>query len=90
LRQGRSSRAPLIAGHGPLAKVSPLLAFIAVVGLFTAGVLVRGVLGAALLGLLAAGVAVLLAATWQALSPGHRFGRVLVLAVLVAVAFSVL
>ncbi|MBC6449623.1 hypothetical protein GPZ80_20895 [Actinokineospora sp. HBU206404] len=67
-----------------------MLAFLVVIGLFTAGVLVRGVLGAALLGLLAAGVAVLLAATWQALSPGHRFGRVLVLVVLVAVAFSVL
>ncbi|SDH91473.1 hypothetical protein SAMN05192558_103336 [Actinokineospora alba] len=89
MRQGRSTRAPLIAGQGPLAKVPPLLAFLVVIGLFTAGVLVRGVLGAALLGLLAAGVAVLLAATWQALSPGHRLGRVLVLVLLVAVALSV-
>ncbi|HVK26046.1 MAG TPA: hypothetical protein VM677_32205 [Actinokineospora sp.] len=88
--QGRSLRAPLLAGRGPLAGVHPLVAFALVAGLFAAGVLVRGVLGAALLGVLAAAVAVLLAATWRVLAPGERVGRVLVLGVLVAVAISVL
>jgi hypothetical protein len=83
-------RAPLLTGHGPLAKVSPLLAFIVVIGLFAVGIGVRGVIGAAILGVLAAGVAVLLAATWRVLKPGQRAGRALVLAVLVAVAISVL
>jgi hypothetical protein len=50
---------------------------------------VRGVPGALLLGALAAVVAVMLAVTWRALTPGQRLGRVLVLAVLIAVAVSV-
>jgi hypothetical protein len=79
-------RAPLLAGNGPLAKVRPLVVFVVVIGLFAAGVLISGVLGAALLGLLAVGVAVLLATTWRALTPTDRVMRVVVLAVLVAVA----
>ncbi len=86
----RSLDAPLIAGDGPLARVPAAAAFLVVIGLFVAGVLVRGGIGATLLGVLAAGVVVLLAGTWRALSPSQRFGRVLVLGVLVAVAFSVL
>ncbi|PPK69138.1 hypothetical protein V5P93_001513 [Actinokineospora auranticolor] len=83
-------RTPLLAGRGPLARVPPVAVFALVIGLFAAGVLVRGPVGAVLLGVLAAGVAVLLAATWGVLAPGQRFGRALVLAVLVAVAISVL
>lgn len=48
----------------------------------------RGVLGAALLGVLALGVGALLAGTWHALSAPARVGRVVVLGVLVAVAVS--
>lgn len=80
----------LLPGRGPLAGVPPLVAFLVVIALFTAGVVIKGVLGAALLLALAAGVAVLLAATWGVLAPGQRVGRMLVLGVLVAVAVSVL
>jgi len=85
----RSMKAQLIEGDGPLSRVPPLVVFVVVTAVFVAGVLVRGVPGALLLGLLAAGVAVLLAVTWPALAPGQRFGRVLVLGVLVAIAVSV-
>jgi predicted neutral ceramidase superfamily lipid hydrolase len=83
-------KSPMLPGRGPLARVPPLVAFLVVIALFTAGVLIKGTLGAALLLLLAAGVAVLLATTWRVLEPGQRVGRVLVLGVLVAVAVSVL
>ena len=83
-------RAQLLAGDGPLARVPPLVAFLAVAAIFAVGVLVGGGTGALLLGVLAAAVAVLLAATWPVLASGQRVGRVLVLLVLVAVALSVL
>ena len=83
-------KAPLLSGKGPLARVTPLVAFLVVAAVFALGVVIGGGTGAALLGLLAAGVAVLLATTWQVLEPGQRVGRVLVLLVLVAVAISVL
>ncbi|MPZ80843.1 MAG: hypothetical protein GEV28_10765 [Actinophytocola sp.] len=83
-------RAPLLSGNGPLARVPPVAVFLVVVAVFAIGIIVGGATGALLLGLLAAGVAVLLAATWQVLTPGQRAGRVVVLAVLVAVAISVL
>ncbi|MBM7772569.1 hypothetical protein JOD54_002773 [Actinokineospora baliensis] len=66
------------------------MAFLLVVGLFVGGVLTKGPLGAALLGLIAVGVVVLLAATWRVLAPGQRFGRVLLLALVVVIAVSVL
>jgi uncharacterized protein DUF6703 len=90
VRGRRSLRAPLLAGKGPLARVSPLVAFLVVAAVFALGVIIGGGTGAALLGLLAAGVAVLLAVTWPVLDSGQRAGRVLVLAILVAVAISVL
>ncbi|GLZ39595.1 hypothetical protein Acsp05_32190 [Actinokineospora sp. NBRC 105648] len=80
----------MLAGDGPLARIPPVLVFLLVIAVFVTGVLVRGVLGAGLLALLAAGVGVLLATTWPVLAPVQRFGRVLVLGVLVAVAISVL
>ncbi|MGH3762880.1 DUF6703 family protein [Actinophytocola sp.] len=83
-------RAPLLSGNGPLARVPPLAVFLVVAAVFAIGVIVGGETGALLLGLLAAGVAVLLAATWQVLAPVERAGRVLVLVVLVAVTISVL
>jgi hypothetical protein len=90
VREKGSMRARLLPGDGPLAKVSPLLAFLVVAAVFVVGVVVKGPLGALLLGLLAAGVAVLLAATWRVLAPAQRLLRVLVLAVLVVIAVSVL
>jgi len=83
-------KAPLLSGNGPLARVTPLVAFLVVAAVFAVGVIVGGGTGALLLGALVVGVAVLLAATWQVLSPGQRAGRVLIMAILVAVAFSVL
>ena len=82
-------RRPMLPGSGPLARVSPLLAFALVAAVFAVAVLVGGPVGALLLGLLAVGVAVLLATTWQRLSPPERLARTLILAVLVAVAIGV-
>jgi hypothetical protein len=90
VRATRSLKAKLIAGDGPLSRVPPLAVFLVVTAVFVAGVLVRGVPGALLLGALAAAVAVMLAATWGALAPGQRFGRVLVLGILIIIAVSVL
>lgn len=89
MRQRRSTKAKLISGDGPLSRVPPAVVFLVVAAVFVVGVVVRGVPGALLLGALAAGVAVLLAATWGALAAGQRAGRVLVIGVLVAVAVSV-
>jgi hypothetical protein len=82
----KNMRAPLVPGDGPLARVRPILVFIVVIGLFAAGVTIGGVLGALLLGVLAVGVAVLLATTWTVLKPSDRVMRVVVLGLLVAVA----
>jgi hypothetical protein len=79
----------MIVGDGPLSRVPPLAVFLMVAAVFVAGVLVRGLPGALLLGLLAAGIAVMLAATWGALAPGQRFGRLLVLCLLIIIAVSV-
>lgn len=90
MARGRANKAPMLPGRGPLAGVPPLVAFLLVIGLFIAGVVVQGVVGAGLLLALAAGVAVLLAATWGVLGPAERLGRVAVLGVVVAIAISVL
>ena len=86
----RSMKTKIIEGDGPLSRVPPVAAFLVVVVVFAAGILIGGGVGALLLGLLAAGVAAMLAATWGALAPNQRFGRLLILALLVAVALSVL
>jgi len=88
MRTTRSSRQQLIAGDGPLAKVPPVAAFALVIGLFLLAVLVRGVLGGVLLCVLAAAVGAMLAATWRALTPPARTGRVLILGALIAIAIS--
>ncbi|GGS41343.1 MULTISPECIES: DUF6703 family protein [Actinokineospora] len=90
MARNRSMRTPLLPGRGPLAKVPPIAAFLLVIGLFAAGVLIKGPLGAALLLTLAVAVAALLAATWGVLGPAQRAGRVLVVGVVVAIAISVL
>jgi hypothetical protein len=89
VRERRSTKAKLIAGDGPLSRVPPLAAFVVVAAVFVVGVVVRGVPGALLLGLLAAGVAVLLAAAWGVLTPSQRFGRMLILGLVITVALSV-
>lgn len=89
-RTRRDRRAELVPGSGPLARVRPAVAFLTVVAVFGLGVWLRGPLGAILLGLLAAGVGVLLATAWPRLTPPERGLRLAVLAVLVVVAVSVL
>ncbi|RKT53179.1 hypothetical protein [Saccharothrix australiensis] len=84
------SKRTLIPGSGPLARVPAPAVFLLVLALFGLGVLVRGPVGALLLGALALGVAALLAVTWRFLAPGARVLRVLVLGVLVLVTVSVL
>jgi len=90
MRQRRSSRAPLLRGSGPLAKVPPAVVFLVVLVLFGLGIWLHGPLGAGLLGLLGLGVLGLLAGTWAALRPADRVLRVLVVLILFAVALSVL
>jgi hypothetical protein len=89
-RSRRSTRTPLLGGNGPLAKVPPVAAFVVVIAVFLAAVLVRGAVGAALLGVLAVGVGVLLAGTWHVLAPSARAGRLVMFGVLVAIAVSML
>ncbi|AHH95085.1 hypothetical protein GCM10010174_56510 [Kutzneria viridogrisea] len=89
-RRGRSLKAPLLPGSGPLSKVPPAAVFLLVLALFIAGVVVRGPIGAALLGVLALLVLGLLGATWRVLSAADRVLRVVVLLVLIGVAVSVL
>jgi hypothetical protein len=85
----RSTKAKLVDGKGPLSRVPPLAAFLVVAAVFVAGVVVRGLPGALLLGALAATVAVMLAVTWRALAPGQRVGRLLILVLLIIIAVSV-
>ena len=90
IRRRTDSRAPLLAGNGPLAKVPPVVAFGVVVVVFGVAVWLRGVAGAALFGVLGLGLLALLAATWQVLRPADRVLRVIVVAILAAVAISLL
>ncbi|MEU7480308.1 hypothetical protein AB0A63_30315 [Lentzea sp. NPDC042327] len=83
-----NSKRPLLPGDGPLARVRPAVAFLAVLALFVTGVLVGGTVGAVLLGVLIVGAVALLAATWKVLSPAHRTLRVVVLLVLVLIALE--
>lgn len=81
-------RGPMLPGRGPLAAVPPVAVFLVVIAVFVVAVVLGGAVGALLLALLALGVALLLATTWHRLSPAERAGRMLVLAVLVAVALA--
>lgn len=90
IRRRVDSRAPLLAGTGPLARVPPAAAFAVVVVVFGLAVWVRGAVGALLLGVLGVGLLVLLAATWQVLRPADRVLRMIVILILGAVAISLL
>lgn len=81
---------PLVPGRGPLARVRPFAVFLVVAILFGVGIVVGGPVGAGVLGLLAVGVVVLLAVTWPRLTSRERLGRVLIIALLIAVAASVM
>ncbi|QFZ17309.1 hypothetical protein [Saccharothrix syringae] len=83
------SKRTLIPGAGPLARVPAPAVFLLVLALFALGVWLRGPVGAVLLGVLALGVAALLATTWRLLAPSARVLRLLVLAVLVLITVSV-
>jgi hypothetical protein len=83
-------RTPLLPGNGPLARVPPAAAFLAVLVVFGLAAWLRGPVGAGLLGLLAFGLLALLAATWRLLSPVQRGARVFVLVILLLVAGSLL
>lgn len=90
MRRRSDSRAPLVAGDGPLAKLPPVVAFVVVLVVFGVAVWLRGVIGAVLLGVLGLGVLGLLAGTWHALKPADRVLRVLVVVILAVVAVTLL
>lgn len=88
LPQRPSRTGQLLPGDGPLARVPPTAAFIVVVAVFAAAVLIGGTVGAIVLGVLALAMAWLLASTWGALHASQRAGRVSVLLILVALAIA--
>lgn len=90
IRRRVDSRAPLVAGSGPLAKVPPAAAFLVVLVVFGLAIWLHGVVGAVLLGVLGLGVLALLAATWRVLKPADRVLRVIVVLILAGVAISLL
>ncbi|HYZ07528.1 MAG TPA: DUF6703 family protein [Pseudonocardiaceae bacterium] len=78
----------MLPGNGPLARVPPVLAFVAVLAVFLLGVWLGGVPGAAMLVALAGGAGVLLAATWPRLSAPERTVRLLVIVVVLGIALE--
>lgn len=69
-----------------LQRLPQLGVFLGALVISVAALFAPGVIGAVLVGLLAAGVALLLMATWQRDAPGARAMRLLVLGVLVVIA----
>ena len=67
-----------------LARVNPTTAFLVALALMLAGLFLPGIVGAALLFLLGAGLATLTVATWPVQSPSTRGVRVLMLVLLFA------
>lgn len=67
-----------------LARVSPTTAFIAALAVMLAGLFLPGIIGAALLFLLGAGLATLTFTTWPVQTPSTRAVRVLLLVLLFA------
>jgi ABC-type antimicrobial peptide transport system permease subunit len=67
-----------------LARINPTTAFIVALALMLAGVFLPGIVGAALLFLLAAGLAALTFATWPVQPPPTRILRVVMLVILLA------
>ncbi|GAA0548997.1 hypothetical protein GCM10010172_33730 [Paractinoplanes ferrugineus] len=67
-----------------LARVNPTVAFILALALMLGGLFLPGIIGAALLFLLAAGLAALTFTTWAVQKPATRTVRVLMLLLLLA------
>lgn len=87
-RVRRSTRSPMLPGHGPLSGIRPLAAFLIVLAMFGVGVWLGGPIGTGLLALLSVGVVLLLIATWPVLRPSARILRVLVVILLAVIAVS--
>lgn len=90
MRTRRDSRAQLVAGNGPLAKVTPVAAFVVILAVFGLAIWLRGGTGAVLLGALDLAVIGLLVGTWTALRPADRVLRLVVIVILAAVAISLM
>lgn len=71
-----------------LSRVSPTVAFIAALVVLLAGFFLPGIIGAALLFLLAAGLAALTFTTWPVQAPPTRVVRIVLLALLVGAAVA--
>ncbi|SNY34875.1 DUF6703 family protein [Paractinoplanes atraurantiacus] len=71
-----------------LARVSPTTAFIVALAVLMAGLFLPGIVGAALLFLLGAGLATLTFTTWPVQSPSTRVIRVIMLVLLLAAAIA--
>ncbi|MEU8659970.1 DUF6703 family protein [Actinoplanes philippinensis] len=71
-----------------LARVNPTAAFAGTLAVLLAGLFLPGIVGAMLLGLLAAGLAGLTATTWPVQAPVTRVVRVVLLTLLVVAAVS--
>ena len=69
-----------------LARVNPTTAFILALALMLAGLFLPGIVGAALLFLLAAGLAALTFTTWPVQAPPTRVFRIVLLTLLVGAA----
>jgi hypothetical protein len=67
-----------------LARVNPTTAFVVALAVMLAGLLLPGIIGAALLLLLAAGLAALTFTTWPVQAPPTRVVRVVLLVLLCA------
>ena len=71
-----------------LAGVNPTTAFIAALAVFLGGLFLPGIVGAALLFVLAAALAALTFTTWPVQSPALRLVRLVLLGLLVAAAVA--
>ena len=71
-----------------LARVSPTTAFLIALALLLAGLFLPGIIGAALMILLGAGLAALTFTTWPVQKPGTRAIRVILLILLFAAAVA--
>jgi hypothetical protein len=71
-----------------LARVSPTTAFLVALVLLLAGLFLPGIIGAALLFVLGAGMAALTFTTWPVQKPGVRAIRVILLVLLFAAAVA--
>ncbi|WP_309238526.1 DUF6703 family protein [Actinoplanes aureus] len=71
-----------------LSRVSPTAAFVGALVLLLAGLFLPGIIGALLLGMLAAGLGALTFTTWPVQSPPTRVVRVVLLTLLLVAAVS--